>query len=375
MKRKKLVYGISIALIIMAALIGFKIYSNIQTAKDKAAAMGKGRIATVEVMPVFKKSITPTFTLTASLDPVWRSDISPKLDGRIGALFVEEGQWVTAGQSLATLENGEFGAQVSQAQGTLYASAADLSQARVDLSRAQSLFAQGAISQQQLDAAGAKVANLEGLVRANRGNVGYQEARLENTNVTTPHRGVILNRYLQTGDYAKAGTAIVTVADTSVMLAKATVGEGQITQLKLGDMAQVLVEALSTQPFIGKITKIVPAAAVPTRTFTIEVSIDNADNTLLAGLTAKVLVNGKIHPDAMVVPEAALVLFEDQRTVFVLSEDQVVQRKLKIGYVGDGYAEVLDGLKPGELIVVAGQNTVRDGARVKVAATREAGQL
>ncbi len=337
--------------------------------------MGKGRIATVEVMPVFKKSITPTFMLTASLDPVWRSDISPKLDGRIGALFVEEGQWVTAGQSLATLENGEFGAQVSQAQGTLYASAADLSQARVDLSRAQSLFTQGAISQQQLDAAGAKVANLEGLVRANRGNVGYQEARLENTNVTTPHRGVILNRYLQTGDYAKAGTAIVTVADTSVMLAKATVGEGQITQLKLGDMAQVLVEALSTQPFVGKITKIVPAAAVPTRTFTIEVSIDNADNTLLAGLTAKVLVNGKIHPDAMVVPEAALVLFEDQRTVFVLAEDQVVQRKLKIGYVGDGYAEVLDGLKAGELVVVAGQNTVRDGAKVKVAATREAGQL
>lgn len=374
-KRKKLVYGIAAALVIVFGFIGYRIYTNLQTAKDKAAAMGKGRIATVEVMPAFRKTVTPAFTLTASLDPIWRSDISPKLDGRIGALYVEEGQWVTAGQTLALLESSEYGAQVAQAQGTLYATSADLAQARADLARAQTLFAQGAISQQQMEAASSKVANLEGAVRASRGNVGYQEARLENTNVTTPHRGIVLNRSLQTGDYAKAGTAIVTVADTSVMLAKATVGEGQITQLKVGDAAQVLVEAVSNQPFAGKITKIVPAAAVPTRAFMIEVSVDNADGSLLAGLTAKVIVNAKPHPDALVVPEAALVLFEDQRTVFVLADDQVVQRKLKLGYVGGGYAEVLEGLNPGEMIVVAGQNTVRDGAKVKVAATREAGQI
>ena len=375
MKRKKLIYGIIAVFIIMSGFIGFRIYNNLQTAKDKAAAMSKGRIANVEVMSVFRKTVTPSFILAASLDPVWRSDISPKLDGRIGALYVEEGQSLSAGQTIALLENAEFGAQVSQAKGTYYTATADLAQAKADLARAQTLFAQGAISKQQLEAATTKASSLEGVVRASQGNVGYQEARLNNTVVTTPHRGIVLNRNLQTGDYAKAGTVIVTVADTSVMLAKATVGEGQITQLKVGDEAQVLVEAVSAQPFAGKITKLVPAAAVPTRTFMIEVSIDNAENLLLAGLTAKVIVNGKPHPDALVVPESALVLFEDQRTVFVLVDDQVVQRKLKLGYVGGGYAEVLEGLNQGEMIVVAGQNTVRDGARVKVTGTREAGKL
>lgn len=159
------------------------------------------------------------------------------------------------------------------------------------------------------------------------------------------------------------------------MLAKATVGEGQITQVKLGDTAQVLVEALSDQPFTGKITKILPAAAVPARTFTLEISIDNSENTLLSGLTAKVMAKGKDRGNALVVPESALVLFEDQQTVFVLVNEQVVQRKLRLGYVGNGWAEVLSGLAPGELIVVKGQNTLRDGSKVQVAATREAGQI
>ncbi|HWR39412.1 MAG TPA: efflux RND transporter periplasmic adaptor subunit [Patescibacteria group bacterium] len=375
MKRKKIVYICIVIGILFAGFVGYRIYSNIQVAKIKAAAITRGRISTVEVMPAFNKNVTPLLTFSASLEPVWKSDISSKLDGRLKALFTEEGQRVAAGQAVASLENAEFGAQLAQAEGTLYAIRADLEQARSDLIRNKQLVDRGALSQQAYELSQSKVSNLEGMLRANQGNVGYLQSRLGDTTIVTPHGGTVMNRYLQAGDYAKAGTAIFTIADTGVMLAKATVGEGQITQVKLGDMAQVLIEALSDQPYAGKITKIVPAAAVPARTFTLEVSIDNSQDTLLSGLTAKVMVNGRVHPNALVVPESALVLFEDQRTVYVLNGDQVTQRKLKLGYVGDGYAEVLSGLNAGDLVVVAGQNTVRDGSKVKVTATRKAGQL
>ena len=375
MKNKKTLAIILAVTIIVLGFIGFRIYSNLQTAKDKAAAITRGRIATVEVMPAFTKTISPVLTFTASLEPVWYSDISPKVDGRIGNLATDEGQRVRAGQVIATVENNEFAAQVSQAEGSLYAVRADLAQARADLARTEALVGQGAVSQQQYEAASSKVTNLEGQIQSSQGNLGYLQARLGNTDVVTPHNGIVIKRYLQSGDYAKAGTAIFNVADTSVMLAKATVGENQVTQVKLGDTAQVLIEALSDQPFTGKITKISPSAAVPSRTFTLEISLDNGADSLLSGLTAKVSVNGRSHPNALVVPESALVLFEDQRTVFVLNNDQVVQRKLKLGYVGDGWAEVLSGLNPGDLIVVTGQNAIRDGAKVQVTATREAGQL
>jgi len=374
-KRKKILYIIAIITVVIMVFIGFRIYTNMSAAKDKAAAMTRGRTLTVEVMPAFNKNITPVLTFTASLDPIWRSDISPKVDGRIETLFTDEAQKVSAGQVIANLENIEFSAQVNQAQGTLSSTSADLAQAKSDLARNKRLVEQGGVSQQQYEASMAKVASLEGQLRASQGNLGYQQSRLGFTDVVTPHAGIVMTRYLQAGDYAKAGTAIFTIADTSIMLAKATVGEGQITQVKLGDSAQVLIEALSDQPFTGKITKIAPAAAVPARTFTLEVSIDNGLGTLLSGLTAKVMAKGKEINNALVVPESALVLFEDQQTVFVVTGDQVVQRKLRLGYIGNGVAEVLSGLNLGDLIVVKGQNTIRDGSKVQVTATREAGQI
>jgi RND family efflux transporter MFP subunit len=359
----------------MSVFIGFRIYSNITTAKQKAAAMTKGRVVTVEVMPAFRKSITPIIVLSAALEPIWYSDISPKVDGRIGGVTTDEGQHVYAGQVVASIENSEFAAQVVQAKGTVYGTQADLAQARSDLVRYETLYAQGAVSVQQYEAIRTKVSSMEGQLRSNEGNVGYLQARLENTDVITPHAGVVIKRYLQTGDYAKAGTAIFNIADLSVLIAKATVGENQITQVTLGAQAKVVIDALDGQEFTGTITKVSPAAIVPAHTFSMEVSLDNSQNLLRSGMFAKVVISGKERQNALVVPEASLVLFEDQRTVFVLVGDQVVQRKLKLGYVGDGWAEVLSGLNPGDMIVVAGQNIARDGSRVQVTATREAGQI
>jgi len=374
-KRKKILYLTTFIIVLLMAFIGYRIYTNMNSAKEKAAAMTRGRILTVEVMPAFNKNITPILTFTASLEPIWHSDISPKVDGRIEKLYTDEAQKVSAGQVLANLENIDFSAQVMQAQGTLYSVGAELAQAKSDLARNKMLVEQGALSQQQYESAMAKVASLEGQLHASQGNLGYQQSRLGFTDVVTPHAGIVMTRYLQAGDYAKAGTPIFTIADTSVMLAKATVGEGQITQVKLGDSAQVLVEALSDQPLTGTITKIVPAAAIPARTFTLEININNSQGTLLSGLTAKVMAQGREHGNALVIPESALVLFEDQQTVFVLTGDQVVQRKLRLGYIGNGLAEVLSGLNPGDLIVIKGQNTIRDGSKVQVTATREAGQI
>jgi multidrug efflux pump subunit AcrA (membrane-fusion protein) len=81
---------------------------------------------------------------------------------------------------------------------------------------------------------------------------------------------------------------------------------------------------------------------------------------------ARVQIPGKIHQNAIVVPEAALVLKEDQKTVFVVNQNnQVEQRLLQLGYVEDGFAEVLDGLRRGERIVVGGMNKLKEGVKVE----------
>ena len=299
-KNKKIIGIVVITLVFLGAFVGFRIYSNITAAKLKASAITKGRVVTVEVMPAFRKNIVPQIVLTASLEPVWYSDISPKVDGRIGNLFTDEGQLVQAGQVVANIENNEFAAQVAQAQGTAYATRADLAQAQADLTRYENLYAQGAVSAQQYEAMRTKTASLEGLLRANQGNIGYLEARLGNTDVVTPHSGTVIKRYLQAGDYAKAGTPIFNIADLSVLIAKATVGENQINEILLGAPAKVVIDSLGSQEFTGSVTKVSPAAIVPAHTFSMEVSLDNTDNILRSGMFAKVVINGKEHQQALV---------------------------------------------------------------------------
>jgi RND family efflux transporter MFP subunit len=212
-----------------------------------------------------------------------------------------------------------------------------------------------------------------GQVRAAEGALALYDSKLTGANVTTPRGGVVSKRYLQSGYYAKAGSPIVTVADISTLLAKATVGEAEIAQLKLGTSVKVKVDALGNQEFTGTITRLSPVATMPSRTFTAEISVPNQQNILKAGMFAKVEVAAQSHPQAVVVPETALVMREDIKTVYVLAADnKVQQRALKLGYVGGGWAEVLDGVKEGESIVIAGQNKLRDGSTVKLGAPGEA---
>lgn len=158
---------------LIMGFIGFRIYTNMSNAKEKAAAMTRGRTLTVEVMPVGNKDVTPVLTFTASLEPIWHSDVSPKVDGRIESLYTDEAQRVSAGQIVAKLENMDFSAQVSQAEGTLYSVRADLAQAKSDLARNKMLVEKAALPQQQYEASVAKVASLEGQLRASLGNLGY----------------------------------------------------------------------------------------------------------------------------------------------------------------------------------------------------------
>ena len=96
-----------------------------------------------------------------------------------------------------------------------------------------------------------------------------------------------------------------------------------------------------------------------------EIEISNPTGILKPGMFAKAEVTGAAHPNALVVPESALVMREDQKTVYVVNaERRVQQRLLKTGYIGGGWAEILEGLQEGEQIVVSGQNKLRDGAKI-----------
>ncbi len=355
--------------LLMIGIIAYKIYANISTGKERAARALAGRTVTVEAAAVGRRDLSPVFTFSANLEAVWSTEVSTKADGRIDKLFVEEGDRVTAGMVLARLDMNELAAQVMQAEGQVLQAQATLEQNELNFQRMNALYQQNAVSAHTLDSARTQRDLAMGGLQAARGNFLLLKARLDNANILSPLSGVVIRRHVQAGAFSKAGIAIFTVADTSTLLAKAVVGEAQITELALGKSVNVKVDALKGQEFKGTITRLSPAASVPTRTFTAEVSIPNPDGQIKVGMFANAEVVGQERKNVLAVPESALVMREDQKTVFVVTEEnRVVQKVLKLGDAAGGWVEVLSGLKEGERIVVAGQHKLKDGASIRLGA-------
>jgi len=358
-----------VLVILMIVVIAYKIYSNIATGKERASRALAGRTVTVEAAAVGRRDLAPVFTFSANLEAVWSTEVSTKADGRIDKLFVEEGDRVTAGMVLARLDMNELAAQVMQAEGQVLQAQATLEQNELNFQRMDALYKQNAVSAHTLDSARTQRDLALGGVRAAQGNLILLKTRLDNANILSPLTGVVIRRHVQAGAFSKAGAAIFTVADVSTLLAKAVVGEAQIAELTLGKSVNVKVDALKGQEFKGRVTRLSPAASVPTRTFTAEVSIPNPGEQIKVGMFANADIVGQERKNVLTVPESALVMREDQKTVFVVAEEnRVVQKVLKLGDAAGGYVEVLSGVKEGERIIVAGQHKLKDGASIRLGA-------
>lgn len=370
--------GKTIAIIVgvlLLSVIAYKIYANLALSKDRAARALAGRTVTVEVAALERRDLVPVFSFSANLEAVWGTDVSAKADGRIDQLLVEEGDLVQAGMILARLDVNELAAQVMQADGQVLQARATLEQNELNFRRMDTLFRQNAVSAQTLDSARTQRDLAQGGVTAAEGNLLLLQTRLQNANIVSPMTGVVVKRYVQAGTFSKAGAPIVAVADVTSLLAKALVGEAQISELKLGTPVTIRVNALKDQEFKGSLTRLSPAATLPARTFTAEVSIPNPQGLLKVGMFAKAEIAGQVRTKVLAVPESALVLREDQKTIFVVAADnKVVQKVLKLGGSAGGWVEVDEGVKEGEKIVVAGQHKLKDGASIRIGSPGEAGK-
>lgn len=253
-----------------------------------------------------------------------------------------------------------------QARGNLLAAQSNLEQAELDYWRYQALEKDGAIAAQTLDNARTKRDAAKGQVQTSQGALALAQDKAANLNIMLPRAGVVTKRHFQEGAFVRTGTALITVADTDTLLAKTTVGESQVAGLAVGTKVAVHVDALGDEIFEGVITMVSPVAELPARTFTADIAIDNESGRLKAGMFAKVEIPLGERRNVLAVPEQAIVLREDQPSLFILNEQTqaVVQRVVRTGAAEKGWVEVKEGLSEGEIFVSGGQNKLRDGMTV-----------
>ncbi len=354
-----------------------------------------------QVAVVQRGDIAQVLTLAGQFQPFQVVDVHPKVSGFVRHIYVDIGDRVHQGQSLAVLEVPELKAQLSGTVSEVARSGDEIVRAQHEVRRAESTHAAihadyqrlldtskaqpGLVAEQELDDAQAKDLGSEADVDAAKAALaaaqkGMEVSRADNervsaiedyTNVLAPLDGVIVWRYADTGALIQAGVGsnnqdlpIVKLAQVGTMRLRLPVPESYVRYVHIGDPVQVRVDALNRN-FTGKIVRFTRELNFETRTMETEVDVENPGLAIDSGMYANAMMRLNHADKVLTVPVGAIVLHGNQAQVFVLdSTNHVEIRNVQVGIRGSQLAEIQSGLSPGEQVILAAQGKYSQGEAV-----------
>ena len=233
-------------------------------------------VPTVAVEQVSVREVPQTTTYTSTVQAYVKNNIAPQTAGRITKINVEVGDRVRKGQVLAEIDK----VQLQQAQLQLH-------NAEVELGRLKALYEAGGLSKSDLDAI--ELGYEASKIAYNNAKKQYENLE-ENSVLKSPINGVVTARNYDAGDMYAMSAPIFTVEQIVPVKVKVGISESDYSKIKVGDVVSVTTEALPDTTFAGKIDRIYPTVDPATRTFTVEVVIDNNYSTLRPGMFARATV-------------------------------------------------------------------------------------
>lgn len=284
-----------------------------------------------------------------TIKPVHEVAVASKIMAVIEQLPVTAGQPVTAGEVLAVLDDDTLAARLRQAEAAVDAARAAAERATLDLGRAERLRAQNVVTQAELDAAtAAERATQADLQRANQ---AVEEARvmLGYAQLTSPINGVVVDRRAEAGDTAVPGQVLLTLYDPDEMQMVASVREGLVTRLEVGQEVPARLENLDLDCH-ATVREIVPESQAVSRTFQVKVS-----GPCPPGVTSGMFGRISIPLDdesLLVIPERAIRRVGQLSMVELVDDGHVVRRAVRVGRQIDGQREILAGLEEGDRVLV-----------------------
>jgi len=297
-------------------------------------------------------SVTRRAVVAASgtVEPRATSDVAFEVPGKLLTVAVDEGDRVAAGQLLAALDPTDYALGFEQATLTARRASDEARRARI-------LGAAGAIAPNDLE----KAVNAE--AQANVASA-LAEKRFHDTRLVSPLSGIVSRRSANRGETVPAGAALFTIVDLNTVRARVAVPESDVGMIATGAAAKLTVPSLGDTTFGGHVRLVGVAADKVTRTFAVEISVPNAGHRVKAGMVVEASIETPNDATCLTVPASAIVRDAEGATqvfVYASSEQRVHARRITPGAVAGSEVEITSGLVDGDLVVIGGQQQLREG--------------
>jgi multidrug efflux system membrane fusion protein len=338
----------------------------------------KGQSPITPAVPVIaveaKKTVFNVYiTGLGSVTPLNTVTVRTRVDGQLMEVLYQEGQIVNSGELLARIDPRPFEVQLTQAEGQMARDVAQLKNAQLDLERYRVLWQQDSVSKQQLDTQEASVRQLEGAIKTDQGQIDSAKLQLIYCQITAPISGRIGLRLVDPGNIVHVSdvNGLVVITQLQPIAVIFPIPEDSLphvlARLKTGERLPVEVydREMRQKLAVGSLLTVDNQIDPATGTVRLKAIFSNKKNELFPNqfVNARLLV--EVKREAILVPAPAIQRGSQGTFVYVVKADRTATvRPVNVGEIQGGEASIKTGLSPGELVVVDGQDRLREGARV-----------
>lgn len=329
----------------------------------------------VRVVTAEQRDIDVTLRALGTVTPINTVTVRSRLDGEMVKVYFTEGQRVEAGQVLAEIDARPYEVALAQAQGAQAENMARLNNARVDFASFESLYEQQLIPKQQLTSQEALVKQIEGTIQSNEAQVNNARLQLSFTKIVAPISGRLGLRQVDAGNLVRSSDAagivvitqmqpisvLFTVPETDLPAVQAALRRGTSPPVEAWDRAETV------QLATGQLKTIDNQIDTTTGTIRMRAEFDNRDDRLFPNQFVNIRLDVATVNDATVVPASTIQRAAFGTFVYVIKEDGTATvRRVTLGPAEGDRVSIVEGLAPGERVVLEGVDALREGTKVEI---------
>jgi len=354
------------AILLAFALAGITLFTVAGCSKNEAK-VAEEKSVVVRTQPVKLESIRPKVDSIGTLNAFEEIIISSRIDGILNVSNVKEGTPVSPGTVLALVDDTDYKLEVRRDEAALKQAEATLANTRQEYQRKEALLKEELVTRQQFDDISTKRALADADVDRAKAALSLAREKLARTKIISPLNAFVKEKKVSAGDYVRNGTPLFTLIQIDPIKLNFTVPERDIGKLKKDQQVQFTLDALPGKPFSGVVKTIYPNLEEKTRTLQVEAIVGNKDKLLKPGSFAKVTLFTGDARDSVLIPITSLLYDENKVKVFIVEGERAKELYVKAGTKYGEMMEITEGLKGGEILVVAGQQNLAEGVKVNVA--------